>query len=47
MEDLLEAFPTSSMSKAWGLGTGWAMLGPREPGEGQQEMVTGEADRAR
>lgn len=29
------------------LGTGWAMLDPREPAEGQQEMVTGEADRAR
>ena len=40
------------MSKAWGpggdlyLGTGWAMLDPRESEEGEQ-MVTGEADRAR
>lgn len=40
------------MSKAWGLGgdlclgTGWAMLDPRELGEGEQ-MVTGAADRAR
>ena len=41
------------MSKAWGLGrdvclgTGWAMLDPRESGEGEQETVTGEADKAR
>ena len=50
--DISAEFPISSMSKAWGpggdlcLGTGWAMLDPRESEEGEQ-MVTGEADRAR
>jgi len=53
VEDLPGEFPIGSMSKAWGLGgdvclgTGWAMLDPRESGEGEQETVTGEADRAR
>ena len=53
MEDLPGEFPIGSMSEAWGLGadvclgTGWAMLDPRESGEGEQETVTGEADRAR